>query len=661
MPESPTASPASGAAAGDAGDTGDAELTALIRDALPGTADAALDELYRRHRAAVLAYARSCTRDPHTAEDLTSEAFAGALRAVRGGSGPDGPWRPYLLTTVRRTAAAWSRTARRTELSPDFEGWLTRAPTVESSEEGTLRREDANLVLRAFRSLPERWQTALWHSAVEGESPDRIAPLLGLTTSGVASLTARAREGLREAYLAERAGGAGAPAECRHYTGLLAASVRRGGRRRRAQRGLEHHLAVCRRCRRTSAELRELNSSLSAALPASLLLWAGASYGAGGTGGAESTGASGASGASAEPGAAGAPGAPDSATAGASGGSASGGSAPGAAVSGGDAAGAGTAGVGTAAGGAGGASGAVTTLGSASAAGGAAGGAAGAASGAAAASAGLAAAAKAAAVGAAVLAIVVTGYTTLPNGGDPPPPPPAPTATTAAPSPSTERSRSGDRDGDEDPDDPPPTASADRAQGPDAGKDRDGDGDGDGDPDHGPTASGNPPAGDDDTGPPPDWSPPADDRTALPVASTGRCMDIGAAEGSQPYEADCDGSRSQQWELLVSLPPVQEVRIRNHATGMCLTHSGTDADGAPVSQRQGACASDASTAHWKYFLEGDDKVVFTQRDSSGQFLGLDDWHAAAEGRPHAPDIGTTANYEATASLRFRYRGPAFGY
>ncbi|MEO3768596.1 sigma-70 family RNA polymerase sigma factor, partial [Streptomyces sp. B5E4] len=399
MSESPTAFPASGAAAGDA------DLTALIREALPGTADAALDELYRRHRAAVLAYARSCTRDPHTAEDLTSEAFAGALRAVRGGSGPDGPWRPYLLTTVRRTAAAWSRTARRTELSPDFEGWLTRAPTVESSEEGTLRREDANLVLRAFRSLPERWQTALWHSAVEGESPDRIAPLLGLTTSGVASLTARAREGLREAYLAERAGEAGAPAECRHYTGLLAASVRRGGRRRRGQRGLEHHLAVCRRCRRTSAELRELNSSLSAALPAGLLLWAGSSYGAdgadgaGGTGGSESAGSADASGTGTSAG----PGAPDSAAAGAAGGSGSG-----AAATGGDAAGAGTA--------AGSAGGAVTTVGSA--AGGAAGGAA--------ASTGLAAAVKAAAVGAAVLVIVVTGYTTLPNRGDPPPAPPPP-------------------------------------------------------------------------------------------------------------------------------------------------------------------------------------------------------------------------------------------
>ncbi|WBB58320.1 sigma-70 family RNA polymerase sigma factor [Streptomyces sp. WMMC500] len=647
--------------------TADADLTARVRAAPPGAADAALDELYRRHRAAVLAYARSCTRDPHTAEDLASEAFAGALRAVRGGSGPDGPWRPYLLATVRRTAAAWSRTARRTELSPDFESWLTRAPTVESSEEGTLRREDANLVLRAFRSLPERWQTALWHSAVEGESPDRIAPLLGLTTSGVASLTARAREGLREAYLAERAGDAGAPAECRHYTGLLAASVRRGGRRR-GQRGLEHHLAVCRRCRRTSAELRELNGSLAAALPASLLLWAGASYGVGGPEGAPGSGEAGAAldtgapgtgaegstpgtgagtpganGAS-DPTAAGAAGTADAATAGAAGGTA----APGGEVA---EAGAAAGGAGT-----GGAHGAVATLGSTSASTSAsvsAGGASGAA-----ASSGLAAAVKAASVGAAVLAVVVTGYTTLPGGGDPPPQP-VPTATTAAPTPTAERSNPAREDGEDDPDDPPPTASADRTGGPEAGAADDGDAKGD--PDRKPTASGAPPAGDAETGPPPDWSPPADDRTTLPVAATGRCMDIAAAAGAQPYEADCDGTRSQQWELLVSLPPVQEVRLRNHATGMCLTHSGTDADGAPVRQQPGACASDAATAHWKYFLDGDDKVVFTQRDSSGQFLGLDDWRAAAEGRPHAPDIGTTANYEATPSLRFFYRGPAFGY
>ena len=567
MPKSTTAAPASGAA------DSDVDLTARIRGGLPDAAEAAFDELYRRHRAAVLAYARSCTREPHTAEDLASEAFARALRAVRGGSGPDGPWRPYLLTTVRRTAAAWSRAARHTELSPDFEAWLTRAPTVESSEEGTLRREDANLVLRAFRSLPERWQTALWHSAVEDEPPDRIAPLLGLSASGVASLTARAREGLREAYLAERAGDATAPDECRHYTGLLAASVRRGGRRLRAQRSLEHHLAACQRCRRASLELRELNSSLSAALPTGLLLWTGACYGA------ETAGASGAV-------------------------------VSGAVASGGYATGVGET---------------VTTLGTAT-------------SGGAAASTGLAATLKAGGVGAAILLATVGGYTILPDGGNPPEPPPAPTVTSAAPAPDPERSGSADASPSHEP-------SADPSRAPVSSGE--------------PSSSRTPPGGGRQAAP--SWSPAADDRTTLPIAATGRCMDIGAAAGAQPYEAACDGGRSQQWELLVDLPPVQEVRIRNYATGMCLKHSGTQTDGAPVRQQRDACDSEAATAHWKYFLDGDDKVIFTQRDFSGQFLGLNDWRDAAEGASHAPDIGTTANYENTLSLRFRYEGGAFGY
>ncbi|GAA2654914.1 hypothetical protein GCM10010400_09110 [Streptomyces aculeolatus] len=532
-----------GAAAGAAGS--DADLAFVIRTGSPPAAEAALDEIYRRHRGPVLAYARSCTRDSYTAEDLASEAFARTLRAVRGGRGPDGAWRPYLLTTVRRTAAAWSRTDRRTRLAPDFEAWLTQ----ESSEEQVLRREDAELVLRAFRSLPERWQTALWHSAVEGEPPDRIAPLLGLSPSGVTSLTARAREGLREAYMAVHAADGTAPEECRHYSGLLAASIRRAGRRGRVHRGLQRHLARCSRCRRAGMELRELNGSLRAVLPLGVLLWAGTSYGA------------------------------KPAAANAAGGGA--------------------------------AAGAAAGLG---------------------ASAGLGAAVKAGVVGASVLVVSLGAHTFFPDRDVAPGPVPHPSRTAApstpAPEPAAERSVRAD---------PAPPART------------------------SPPAGTTPPS----TAPPakatapPSWEPAADERTGLPILATGRCMDISAAEGAEPYEAVCDGGRSQQWELLVDRPG-QEVRLRNHATGMCLTHTGTEADGAPVRQRRAACGSSAETARWTYYREGTDAVVFAQWGSASHFLGLDQWHGAAEGKPHAPDIGTTANYYNTPSLRFRYEGDAFG-
>ncbi|WP_405594488.1 hypothetical protein OG741_02100 [Streptomyces sp. NBC_01410] len=64
----------------------DVELVAAaLRN--PGS-DAAVEELYRRHREPVLSYAYTCRRDPRSTEDPTSEAFARAVRDARSGCGP---------------------------------------------------------------------------------------------------------------------------------------------------------------------------------------------------------------------------------------------------------------------------------------------------------------------------------------------------------------------------------------------------------------------------------------------------------------------------------------------------------------------------------------------------------------------------------------------
>ncbi|WP_053641189.1 MULTISPECIES: sigma-70 family RNA polymerase sigma factor [unclassified Streptomyces] len=260
----------------------DAELGALVR--WSGDEDA-LGELYRRHQSAVLSYARTFARDPHTAEDLASEAFTRTLRAVRSGAGPDAAWRPYLLTVVRHTAVQWAATARRTELSGDFEQWLEERSAAypapggleyADTEERVLAREDLGLVVRGFRSLPERWQAALWHSVVEGETAERIGVLLGVSPSGVTSLTARAREGLREAYLGAHAESGSGSEECRRHGPLLAATVRRPGSR--STRQLRRHLDGCERCRHALVELTDLDRRLGAVLPAGLLLWGTHAY-----------------------------------------------------------------------------------------------------------------------------------------------------------------------------------------------------------------------------------------------------------------------------------------------------------------------------------------------------------------------------------------------
>ncbi len=281
----------------------DAELVARVR----GGEDGAYEELYRRHAAAVRRYARTCCRDPHTAEDLTGEVFAGTLQAIRGGSGPESAVRAYLLTTVRRVAASWGRTARREHLVEDFAVFAASAAagpaqvTEAGADVRAMREADRSLAVRAFRTLPERWQAVLWHTAVEEESPSQVAPLLGLTANATAVLAHRAREGLRQAYLqahvsaALTEGGA-----CARYADRLGAHAR-GGLRLRADRELRRHLADCERCRAAAADLADVNACLKSLLPVSVLGWFATGYAvkaAGAAAGAAAAAAAGAAGSS---------------------------------------------------------------------------------------------------------------------------------------------------------------------------------------------------------------------------------------------------------------------------------------------------------------------------------------------------------------------------
>ncbi|MCU7820992.1 sigma-70 family RNA polymerase sigma factor [Kitasatospora sp. DSM 101779] len=255
------------------GHLSDAELAALLRGGDPHTGSAAQDvmsEVFARHHAAVLAYARTCCRDTATAHDLAAEAFARTCRAVTTGGGPQHAWRPYLLTCVRHVAIEWARDRARTLLSDDFEAWAESLPCGQDTDGAVLAAEERSLVLQAYRSLPERWQAVLWHAVVEHEPAAATANRLGLTVSGIGSLVARACEGLREAYLRAHLNHA-ASDECRHYGAVLAASIRRPDKR--STRHLERHLRSCADCARAERDLRDINGRLGAILPAGILLW----------------------------------------------------------------------------------------------------------------------------------------------------------------------------------------------------------------------------------------------------------------------------------------------------------------------------------------------------------------------------------------------------
>ncbi|MGW1494666.1 sigma-70 family RNA polymerase sigma factor [Streptomyces sp. NPDC002402] len=270
--------------------------------------DSAYEELFRRHADSVRRYARTCCRDAHTADDLTAEVFARTLQAVRGGSGPEQAVRAYLLTTVRRVAAAWTKTAKREQLVEDFAVFAAEAVrSTGGASDGTLdpgadvramHEAEQSLAMRAFRSLPERWQAVLWHTTVEEESPSEVAPLFGLTANATAVLASRAREGLRQAYLQAHVSTAlTSGGDCARYADRLGAYAR-GGLRMRAELGLRKHLEECAKCRLAAGELAHVNAGIPALLPVAVIGWFAAGYSlkavgivAGGAAGAAGAGA----------------------------------------------------------------------------------------------------------------------------------------------------------------------------------------------------------------------------------------------------------------------------------------------------------------------------------------------------------------------------------
>ncbi|GHH65129.1 hypothetical protein GCM10018781_17100 [Kitasatospora indigofera] len=222
-------------------------------------------EVFTRHHGAVLAYARGYCRDPQTAQDLAAEAYASTYSSVARGCGPRHAWRPYLMAVVRRTAMEWSAQTRDRVLLPeDFTEWAERLADEAETDGALLAAEETELVARAYRALPERWQVLLWFFVVEGESAATVAQRMSMTPSGVRSLAARARAGLREAYLRADVDEDIAP-ECRWFTSLLTGTARRPGRRR--GRELARHLGECPRCGRVAEDFRRASHHLEAGAP----------------------------------------------------------------------------------------------------------------------------------------------------------------------------------------------------------------------------------------------------------------------------------------------------------------------------------------------------------------------------------------------------------
>ncbi|MGW6936717.1 sigma-70 family RNA polymerase sigma factor [Lentzea sp. NPDC054927] len=235
----------------------DADLIDAVRD---GKVEA-YGTLYERHVRSANILAMQLSSSSSDADDLVADAFAKVLAALRSGGGPGAAFRPYLLTAVRHAAYDRTRKEKRLELAGDIEEvpGATKATSVPFRDKAVEDLDQA-MAATAFATLPERWQTVLWHTAIEGQSPGEIAPLLGLTANGVSAMAFRAREGLRKAFL--QAHVAQEPAErCRATVTKLGAWTR-GGLKGREAVQLDAHMDDCAECRKLASELSDVNGAL---------------------------------------------------------------------------------------------------------------------------------------------------------------------------------------------------------------------------------------------------------------------------------------------------------------------------------------------------------------------------------------------------------------
>ncbi|MFJ2618373.1 sigma-70 family RNA polymerase sigma factor [Glutamicibacter sp. NPDC087344] len=237
-------------------DVGDADLILGVRN---GNRESEA-QLYKRHKQMALAVAYRHTDMRWEAEDVVSESFLRVFNALRRGTGPDEFFRAYLLTVVSREAFARNESASKQISTEDVKEFEPGDPHADD----VLKRTEASFIINAYKSLPERWRAVLWHTEVEDMRPREVAPILGLTPNAVSALAVRAREGLREAYLAAHLNAqSDLSPTCAEIRQLLPSLIRESASARE-QRKVNAHLATCDECTAVFGELNQVGHKLHA-------------------------------------------------------------------------------------------------------------------------------------------------------------------------------------------------------------------------------------------------------------------------------------------------------------------------------------------------------------------------------------------------------------
>ena len=136
-------------------------------------------------------------RNEHDAQDVVQQASLRAFQYFRTFTGGNG--RAWFLRIVRNTCSGW-RGRRFAALTDPFDEQQHRSgrPTFDP-EMLLLQTDDATLIARAMRNLPDRFHQLLVLREIEGLSYREMADVMGIPMGTVMSSLSRARQALRGA------------------------------------------------------------------------------------------------------------------------------------------------------------------------------------------------------------------------------------------------------------------------------------------------------------------------------------------------------------------------------------------------------------------------------------------------------------------------------
>jgi len=163
---------------------------------------ASFDEVVLPHLDAAYRLARWLMGNDEDANDVVQEASLRAIRYFRTFAGGSG--RAWFFRIVRNTCSGWHGQRARLPADPfDEEHHSIRGPASDP-ETLLLQTDDANVIARAMRNLPDRFHRLLVLRELEGLSYRELAHALKIPIGTVMSRLSRARDALRDAVNSER-------------------------------------------------------------------------------------------------------------------------------------------------------------------------------------------------------------------------------------------------------------------------------------------------------------------------------------------------------------------------------------------------------------------------------------------------------------------------